>query len=321
MNFEEFKSSFQKKPVTEYPNAIPENPKISICVQTYNQAQYISQCIESILSQETSFDFEILLGDDFSNDGTREICIDYAQKYPEKIRLFLHERENNIVIDGNNTGLFNSFYNFYSARGEYIAYCDGDDYWTDPNKLQKQFDFLNNHNKYVLTYHRAKMVDETGEEIKAHVYLEMSKRDFSSNELKKAMVQPIISTWCFRNVIKDIPVDITGTINADNFWISMLGFYGEGKYLEDIEPSHYRIHNEGIWSLIKKERQLASKVTTYKNLSAFYKRSQENELSRYFKHRSENYSKMLIMLYLKKPSLFKASASIIRFLRYKYLAN
>lgn len=138
MNFETFKSRFQKKEVTAYFNEVVENPLVSICVQAYQHRSYIEECLDGILMQQTSFSFEILLGEDSSSDGTTEICIQYAEKYPDKIRLFLHHRENNIKINGNFTGRFNLLYNLFSARGKYIAICEGDDYWTDPLKLEKQ---------------------------------------------------------------------------------------------------------------------------------------------------------------------------------------
>lgn len=315
MNFQEFKSHFQKKPVKEYPNKVPRNPIVSVCVQTYNQIAFIENCLESILMQQTTYPYEILLGEDFSSDGTREICEAYAKKYPRKIKLFLHERENNIKIAESNTGLFNSLYNFFSANGKYIAYCDGDDYWADPLKLQKQVDFLEKNTDYILAYHDAVMVDREGKEIEDNSFLELTRRDFSSEDLKKALVQPVISTWCFRNRISDIPVELTQTINADNFWISLLGFHGMGKYLKGIKPSNYRIHNEGIWSKVKKEYQLTSKKKTYRNLAEFYSRSGESELSKFFSTRAENYSKMLVLFYLKKPSMSGAFGNILFILR------
>ncbi|MGO2103616.1 MAG: glycosyltransferase [Psychroflexus halocasei] len=138
----EFKSKYEVKPVIENKNLAPKNPLVSVCVQTYQHVNYIKSCLESILEQKTDFNFEILLGEDMSTDGTREICIEYAEKHPDKIRLFLHHRENNIKINGNPTGRFNFLYNLYTAKGKYIALCEGDDYWTDPLKLQKQVDFL-----------------------------------------------------------------------------------------------------------------------------------------------------------------------------------
>src|SRR5690606_9059601 len=91
---------------------------------------------------QTTFPFEIILGEDESSDGTREICIQYAAKHPDKIKLFLRSRKDVIYINGNPTGRFNFIENLKACSGKYIALCEGDDYWTDPLKLQKQVDFL-----------------------------------------------------------------------------------------------------------------------------------------------------------------------------------
>src|SRR5690554_1685950 len=152
MNFEEFLDQYQKVPVVEYQNHVPENPLVSVCVQTYQHAPYIRECLDSILMQKTDFPFEILLGEDASTDGTREICIEYAEKFPDKIRLFLHQRENNIQILDCPTGRFNTLHNFYKSRGKYIAICEGDDYWIDPLKLQKQIDILEKNVEYGLVH-------------------------------------------------------------------------------------------------------------------------------------------------------------------------
>ena len=136
---------YQKAPVEEYPNqvleAVPE-PVVSVQVSTYQHADFIRDCLDGILMQETDFPVEILIGEDESSDGTREICKAYADRHPDKIRLFLHRRENNIAIHGRPTGRFQSTYTRFKCRGTYIALCEGDDYWTDPLKLQKQVDFL-----------------------------------------------------------------------------------------------------------------------------------------------------------------------------------
>lgn len=317
MDFSGFKKKYQKKDVLEYPNKVTNNPVVSVCVQTYNQIEFLPSCLDGILMQKTNFEIEILLGEDASSDGTRELCIQYAQKHPDKIRLFLHERENNIKVGENYTGIFNSLYNFFSARGKYVAYCDGDDFWTDPNKLQKQVDFMDLHPKYVISYHKAIFVNREGKRIDDEGYPGLSERDFSSTELKKVVVQPIISTWCFRRVIKELPSDFTQTIIPDNFWISLLGFHGEGKYLPEIQPSHYRIHQEGIWSLIHQEKKLLSKMISYDNMSKFYSEKNEEQLVKYFKKRSRNYSKMLVLMYLKKFSLINAFQNGLFFLKSK----
>jgi glycosyltransferase involved in cell wall biosynthesis len=152
MDLERFKGQYEAKQVKEKLNNVNQNPLVSVCVQTYNHFDYIKQCLDGILFQKTNFEFEILLGEDDSTDGTRELCVDYANRYPDKIRLFLHHRVNNIKIGGQPTGRFNLLYNLYSVQGKYIAMCEGDDYWTDPLKLQKQVDFLEENEDFGLIH-------------------------------------------------------------------------------------------------------------------------------------------------------------------------
>ncbi len=160
MDNKRFLSIYQKKEVEVFQDISLWKPKVSVCIQTYQHVYYIKQCLDGILMQQTTFPFEILLGDDASTDGTREICKKYAHKHPDKIRFFLHHRENNIAINGNPTGRFNFIYNLYNARGNYIALCEGDDYWTDPLKLQKQVDFLEENPDYGLCFTRFEVKDE-----------------------------------------------------------------------------------------------------------------------------------------------------------------
>lgn len=136
---------------------MPDNPVVSVCIATFQHAPYIEQCIESALMQQTNFPFEILLGEDESTDGTREICKAYAEKYPGKIRLFLRSRKDVIYINGNPTGRFNAIQNFLEAKGKYIALLEGDDYWSDPLKLQKQFDILETHPEIIVCHHWQKI--------------------------------------------------------------------------------------------------------------------------------------------------------------------
>ena len=119
-------------------------PKVSVCVTTFNHVSFIEECLNSILNQKTEFPFEIILGEDNSTDGTREICKEYADKYPDKIRLYLREEKDKIFIDGRKTGRYNFIQNIKEARGEYVALCDGDDFWSSDQKLQLQFDMARN---------------------------------------------------------------------------------------------------------------------------------------------------------------------------------
>lgn len=111
-----------------------QNPLVSIHCLAYNHKDYIAQAIEGFLMQKTKFRFEIVIAEDCSTDGTREIVFDYAKKYPNLIR---------VVTSEENVGMTqNSYRSLITLRGKYVAYCEGDDYWIDPLKLQKQVDFL-----------------------------------------------------------------------------------------------------------------------------------------------------------------------------------
>lgn len=120
---------------------VPE-PLVSIRTSTYNHEKYIRQCIEGILMQKTDFPFEYIIGEDCSTDGTMAIVREYAQKYPDVIR---------VVTDDVNVGMrANGLRCIERCRGKYMAICEGDDWWTDPYKLQKQVDFLESHPDYVM---------------------------------------------------------------------------------------------------------------------------------------------------------------------------
>jgi len=114
-----------------------EEPLVSVCVITYNHEPYIRKSIDCVLAQETKFPFELVIGEDCSTDGTREIVFDYQKKYPDIIR---------VVTSNKNVGAHkNNLRTEKACRGKYMAFCDGDDYWHHPRKLQKQVDYLESH--------------------------------------------------------------------------------------------------------------------------------------------------------------------------------
>lgn len=121
-----------------------ENICVSIFMLTYNQEKFIAQAIEGILMQETNFRYQLVIGEDCSTDRTRTICTTYAQKYPEKIKLLLSEK--NLGIGANYVRTYRE------CIGKYVAICDGDDYWIDRRKLQKQVEILEKHPEYKIVY-------------------------------------------------------------------------------------------------------------------------------------------------------------------------
>ena len=109
-------------------------PLVSVCMTTYNHAPYLAQAIESVLAQQTTFDVELVLGEDCSTDETRAVCERYVAKYPDRVRL---------ITSPTNVGWrVNYRRTFEACRGKYVAYCDGDDWWCDPQKLQTQVDLM-----------------------------------------------------------------------------------------------------------------------------------------------------------------------------------
>lgn len=130
-----------------------KKPLVSVNVATYQHHNYIKNCLDGILMQRCDFDYEVIIGEDQSTDGTREICIEYAEKFPDKIRLFLRDRKlSQYYEEGRYVTRFNGIWLRMSSRGKYIAICEGDDYWTDPYKLQMQVDFLQKNTEYGLVF-------------------------------------------------------------------------------------------------------------------------------------------------------------------------
>ncbi|MCB9361777.1 MAG: glycosyltransferase [Flavobacteriales bacterium] len=268
--------------VKEYTNKVSESLIVSVCIQTYNHERFIGKCIDSVLMQKTTFPFEILLGEDESIDDTRKICTEYAIKYPNKIRLFLHSRKNTIFINGDATGRFNINYNLKNSNGKYIALCEGDDYWTDPLKLQKQVDFLESNPEYVACYGGCKHVDENDNLIKKTRFSHYASP--TSDLLLRAQGAMITNSVMFRNVINGFPEVFTGVPSGDTILYHLLGFYGHGKFLPEIDYSAYRIHNGGIWSGISDVKRMQNTTFT---LSAI-----KTNLICHFGEKSEHVIKM-----------------------------
>lgn len=134
---------------TSDPIRLCKSPVVSVHMVTYNHEPYIRQAIEGVLSQKTDFEFELVIGEDCSTDRTLEICLDYQRRFPEKVRVITGERNlyRNPCPEGDNWRR-----NLAHCRGEYIAICEGDDYWIDPLKLQKQADAMRSHKTVSLCF-------------------------------------------------------------------------------------------------------------------------------------------------------------------------
>jgi glycosyltransferase involved in cell wall biosynthesis len=215
---------------------------------TYNHARFIEQAIESALAQELEGRHEILIADDCSTDGTREIVRAYADRYPKLIRLLPLERnigENAVRA-----------YGTQAARGMYVALLDGDDYWTSPDKLRTQVEFLDAHPDYAMCFHNAAVVYDDGDEDPHPFHNENPAQRISSrvppetSTLEEIAVGNFMQTssvmfrngliaefpsWYFEARIPDWPFHV---LNAE---------HGDIGYIDEILAA-YRVHGEGNWS-------------------------------------------------------------------------
>jgi len=244
-------------------------PLASISCMTYNHVSFVRQCLESLLMQKTNFPFEILIHDDASTDGTKEIVEEYVSRYPDLIfPIFQKENQYSKGVRG-----IMSRFNYPRCRGRYIAICEGDDYWTDPLKLQKHVDFLEAHDEYILTYHDFRIVDDQGNIIDENPLPAAHKKDASRKDLILGNRLTMTLTLCFRNVIKDFPLEKYKVTNGDTFLISMLGNYGKGKWMGDeIEKACYRSHSGGVWSMLGNKAKIPAQINTYYWLYRYYLR-------------------------------------------------
>jgi glycosyltransferase involved in cell wall biosynthesis len=167
--------------------------------------------------------------------------------------------------------MINFVWGLEQAKGYYIALCDGDDYWTDPLKLQKQVDFLEGNPEYVVCCHNAKIINEKGNLIQDKKIPKLIQdRDYSSLELQKGAFL-LTLTMVFRNVIEEYPKNFSKVLNGDTFLISLLGGYGKGRYVEDIELAAYRVHSGGIWSELDNSKRLKALRVFNQVLMSHYK--------------------------------------------------
>jgi glycosyltransferase involved in cell wall biosynthesis len=224
--------------------ATPENPLVSVSIITYQHAAFITECLEGVLAQKTDFEFEILIGEDGSTDGTREICIEYAERFPDKIRLFLHNPDRSHPKNDVAPWMHNWLNNLQQAKGKYIAICEGDDYWTDPSKLQKQVNFLEKNSDYVICFHSINylengVIDEypTGVPNETTTVLDLCKGNY---------IQTL--SCLFRNNLFDkLPDYYRNCPTGDYFLFLLIAEHGKIKYLND-NMAVYRKHDGGIWS-------------------------------------------------------------------------
>lgn len=170
-------------------------PLVSICSLVYNHEPYLRQCLDGFVMQQTSFPFEVVIHDDASTDGSAAIIREYAMRYPN-IFVPIYQTENQ-YSQGKKVS---STYVFPRARGKYIALCEGDDYWIDPLKLQKQVDFLEANPEYSMCFHSANVFCQSSGQYN-DLFAYVQDREYGGVEFIKKWTVPTASVCFRRNVI------------------------------------------------------------------------------------------------------------------------
>ncbi len=213
-------------------------PLVSIICVTYNQEKYIAQALESFLVQETNFDFEVLVHDDASTDKTPKILKKYAQKYPAIIKP-IFEKKNQ--YSRGKTDFIKHMHE--SAKGKYLAQCEGDDYWTDPTKLQRQVDFMEEHSDYSMCFHPVEVVFDKNEEKNFINPSPKPGNKFTVEELLKANFIQSNSVMYKKQTYKNVPHDVTPL----DWYISLYhAQFGKIGFINRV-MSVYRRHQGGLW--------------------------------------------------------------------------
>ncbi|MES2804260.1 MAG: glycosyltransferase [Bacteroidota bacterium] len=213
--------------------------KVSICMITYNHEKYIREAIEGVLMQECDFEIELIIANDCSTDKTDDVIQNIVENHPKASWVkYIKQKEN--------LGMMPNFiFAMQQCKGEYIALCEGDDYWTDPLKLQKQVDFLDANTDYVLCFHQVNVLKNNCEIVDD--FITKVPENYETIETLARLGNYIQTpSVVFRNIIKEFPFEFSYSPIGDYFLYMMLAEYGKLKYLED-KMCVYR-EGVGVWS-------------------------------------------------------------------------
>lgn len=218
-------------------------PFVSIACTTFNHASYIHQCLDGFLMQQTNFEFEIVINDDASTDNTIAILKDYAHRYPGKFNLNIQaENQYSKGVRG-----MMARFNYPRCKGKYIALCEGDDYWTDPLKLQKQIDFLEAHPDYVFSMGKVHFYYEATQKLLPKTEL-INVEEHDTFTLKDYLKQPFsqTSTFVFRNPFKPLPPFMYEVMAGDqSLVVAIVGKQGKIKFHNNFF-SVYRVNTHSL---------------------------------------------------------------------------
>jgi len=236
-------------------------PLVSISVTTYQHEAYLAACLDGILMQQCDFEYEVLLGEDESSDGTRAIAERYAKAHPERIRLFLHRRDQVMRIDGRPTGRFNLLNNLRHAKGRYLCHIDGDDRWTDPQRLRIMVEKMEAEPELGLAFHNAMNVWDDG---RTEPFFKpgAAKPRYSVEDLTRSNFIPTAGVIWRWNQLREFPEAFSTAPFGD--WALNIHFALQGPIgFVDRMMAERHVHAGGIMSGMKGQRERRATALAY----------------------------------------------------------
>lgn len=231
---------------------------VSICCITYNHEKYIAQALDSFLMQDCNFKFEIIIGEDHSTDNTRKILDYYQRKHPDIVHI--------LTSDTNVGSVKNQLRTMNVASGKYIAMCDGDDFWTDAFKLQKQVDFLESHPEYIICCHYTRVINDYNQTVYMHptpVSMEFSYEDLLLGRRDETRICSLM----VRNSreVREIGLKkwYYQTYGSDTLFKLHAISTGKKIYVIPQVMACYRLHTGGIWSMIDPKLRKSRMVSDF----------------------------------------------------------
>lgn len=209
---------------------------LSVCMITYNHERYIRDAIEGVIMQKTDFQFELVIGEDCSTDHTLNICKEYLNKYPDLIKL--------LTVEKNIGAMPNMIRTINSCNGKYIAFCEGDDYWINPNKLQKQVDFLARNIEYSVCFHEALILwDDKSKPPKYFCPPNQNETSTIEDVVDNNWFVPSASIVFRNEIIKPLPDWFNNIHNGDFALLLLLANKGKIGYINEVMSIYRKSEN------------------------------------------------------------------------------
>jgi len=248
---------------------------VSVLMMTYNHENYITQAIESVLMQQCNFKYEIIIGEDCSTDNTRKIVLDYAKRHPKLFNLILHQR--NVGAANNQLACINA------CKGKYIALLEGDDYWIDRNKLQKQVDFLEQNVNYSLCFHNALVIWEDKSRPPRKFCSNNLKNEFSVDDIIQKWFIPTASMVFHKECINNLPNWFVEVYNGDYCIQLLCAMYGKVHYMQNI-MSVYRRNRASLSGSYSEKVNLKRLEFLFNNFNSFTSYAFDDKISNRIKN-------------------------------------